>query len=301
MDIERFSDTQIGESTEDNSKLSVLVVDDSATMSEVMGHLLEHVGFSCQHAKNGVEAINLFLERDFDLVVTDLYMPKMDGYQLVQQITKVSKARKKLTRVLVTSSNNKKTTIVSFLSATRQSRSFIKLGYVVKPWGSGQFLHQIRNLFSEMPGLCSRIEKEIRECVEETNCFTAKNRLVLGVTEQGDGLRIEMGSDHHASMESDTINDYLEQLEENFFFSPVEHIICGVSQLDRQSSASTATLLLLMKGLADKHGKKVRFAGIGRELRAEIKKQGLEEVLGIYEFDSNRVRSFDVSSIHAVA
>ena len=153
----------------------------------------------------------------------------------VQQIAKVSKARKSLTRVLVTSSDNKKTTIVSFLSAARLSGNAIKLGYVVKPWGSGQFLHQIRNLFCEITELCSRIDREIRECVEETNFFPGKNRLILGVTEQDDGLRIELGNDHHTSMESDTINDYLEQLEENIFFSPVEYIICGVSQLDRRS------------------------------------------------------------------
>ncbi|GEM_PF-2385490 len=295
MGIESFTD-KLDETTQVDWNFSALIVDYSISMGDITGQLLGQIGCSCQYARNGVEAINLFSKGDFDLVVTDLHMPKMNGYQFVEDIAKISKSRKRLTRVLVTSSDSKRTTILSFLSMARRSGNTLHLGYVIKPWSSVQFFHQIRNLFCEFRSLCSKIDREIKGCVDEPPSYVGKNRLFLGVTEREGGVRIEVGSDYQVSVESETITDYLEQLEESMFFSPVDTFVFGVGQLDRRAPQSMVTLLLLIKGFADKHEKKIQFVDLGRDLREEIKKQGLNEVLGIYESGQNRAKSEGITT-----
>lgn len=61
----------------------VLVVDDSPGSRAVLAALLGAVGFSCTEAADGGEAFDLHLRHSYDLVVTDLEMPKVDGYELL--------------------------------------------------------------------------------------------------------------------------------------------------------------------------------------------------------------------------
>ncbi len=65
----------------------ILVVDDSATDRRLIGGLVENSGHQVIYAEQGQAAIEL-IERDcFDLVLTDLVMPVMDGLELVAHLT----------------------------------------------------------------------------------------------------------------------------------------------------------------------------------------------------------------------
>ena len=64
----------------------ILLVEDNKTTQEVVSELLEFVGFEVVLAGNGIEALAIFIERSFDLVLTDLNMPAMDGLSLAGQI-----------------------------------------------------------------------------------------------------------------------------------------------------------------------------------------------------------------------
>jgi CheY-like chemotaxis protein len=64
----------------------VLLVEDNKTTQDVVSELLEFVGFEVALADNGIEALAIFMERSFDLVLTDLNMPAMDGLSLAGQI-----------------------------------------------------------------------------------------------------------------------------------------------------------------------------------------------------------------------
>ena len=64
----------------------VLVVDDSKSMQETVSRFLKFIGFEAAFAGNGVEALSLFLKNSFDLVLTDLEMPIMDGWNLARRI-----------------------------------------------------------------------------------------------------------------------------------------------------------------------------------------------------------------------
>lgn len=66
--------------------LRVLVVDDSALVRDLHTFMLKSGGYEVRQATNGVEAIELILRDRFDLVVTDINMPKMDGLELTRRI-----------------------------------------------------------------------------------------------------------------------------------------------------------------------------------------------------------------------
>ncbi len=61
----------------------VMVVDDSLTMRKVTSRVLERHNFSVSVARDGIEALELLEERIPDLMLLDIEMPRMDGYELV--------------------------------------------------------------------------------------------------------------------------------------------------------------------------------------------------------------------------
>ena len=64
----------------------ILVVDDSITVREVERQLLSSRGYDVETAVDGIEGWNLVREGRFDLVVSDIDMPRMNGIELVRRI-----------------------------------------------------------------------------------------------------------------------------------------------------------------------------------------------------------------------
>lgn len=63
----------------------VLIVDDAATVRMYHGKIMQHAGFEVHEAVNGMEALEKSLCESFDLLLVDVNMPKMDGYEFVRQ------------------------------------------------------------------------------------------------------------------------------------------------------------------------------------------------------------------------
>jgi PAS domain S-box-containing protein len=64
----------------------VLVVDDSRETTEMLGKLLELEGAFVDTARSGAEAMQIAQAKRFDLVISDISMPEMDGYQLLNNL-----------------------------------------------------------------------------------------------------------------------------------------------------------------------------------------------------------------------
>lgn len=73
---------------------SILVVDDSRETTEMLTTLLKTEGAWVASARSGEDALRLVRENNFDLVISDISMPAMDGYQLLQEIRAISTAKK---------------------------------------------------------------------------------------------------------------------------------------------------------------------------------------------------------------
>ena len=80
----------------------VLVVDDSLTTRSLERSILESRGYEVVVAADGVDALERLRSQPIDLVVSDLEMPRMDGYELTAEIRRDERLRR-LPVVLVTS------------------------------------------------------------------------------------------------------------------------------------------------------------------------------------------------------
>lgn len=67
----------------DNKSIRVLLVDDDSTFRFLLARRLERMGLYFEEAENGEKAIELLGESKFDLVITDIYMPKKDGFEVI--------------------------------------------------------------------------------------------------------------------------------------------------------------------------------------------------------------------------
>ena len=69
-----------------------LVVDDQQDIRDILSDILAAMGFEVAVAHSGNEGLNTFLRTSFDLVLTDLKMPGMDGWSLALRIKEESSA-----------------------------------------------------------------------------------------------------------------------------------------------------------------------------------------------------------------
>jgi two-component system chemotaxis sensor kinase CheA len=83
------------------TKISVLVVEDSITARTLMKNILETAAYTVRTAVDGVDAINALKDQNFNIVVSDVEMPRMNGFDLTARIRADRKLRD-LPVVLVT-------------------------------------------------------------------------------------------------------------------------------------------------------------------------------------------------------
>ncbi|MCD8188436.1 MAG: response regulator transcription factor [Ruminococcus sp.] len=66
----------------------ILVVDDEANIRRVVREYAEFEDYEVTEAENGMEAVNLCRENDYDLIIMDIMMPRLDGYSACKEIRK---------------------------------------------------------------------------------------------------------------------------------------------------------------------------------------------------------------------
>ncbi len=69
--------------------MKILVVDDEMLIRNVVREYMALENYEVEEASDGDEAINLFRNNDYDLVIMDVMMPKKDGFQTVKELKKI--------------------------------------------------------------------------------------------------------------------------------------------------------------------------------------------------------------------
>jgi twitching motility two-component system response regulator PilH len=115
----------------------ILIVDDSATNRHFLSEMLARHGYRCTTAQSGQEAIDKAKAEQPDLVLMDVVMPDMDGYQATRAITR-DEATKNIPVILCTS----KSEATDQLWGLRQGAK----AYVVKPVNEKELLAKITAL-----------------------------------------------------------------------------------------------------------------------------------------------------------
>ena len=65
---------------------SILLVDDSLSIRKFVGRMLEAAGYDVDTAVDGEEGLRKARERSYRLIITDLEMPKVNGYEVIQAL-----------------------------------------------------------------------------------------------------------------------------------------------------------------------------------------------------------------------
>ncbi len=117
----------------------ILAVDDSAAMRQMVGITLTGAGHDVQQAADGREALQ-FAERErFDLVITDVNMPVMDGLTLVKHLRSMPSYRGVPLLVLTTEATTEKKLEGKAAGAT---------GWLVKPFNPDRLLATVAKVLS---------------------------------------------------------------------------------------------------------------------------------------------------------
>nr|BFD40937.1 hypothetical protein FFPRI1PSEUD_24360 [Pseudomonas sp. FFPRI_1] len=70
---------------------NALLVDDNTFVLAMLSEQLDKLGYNCCMASDGVEALVKFGQSQFDIVITDINMPRMDGYALTLKLREQEK------------------------------------------------------------------------------------------------------------------------------------------------------------------------------------------------------------------
>lgn len=104
---------------------SILVVDDSASLRSSLEAALRNAGFEVTLAEDGVDAVRILDGRGFDLVITDVNMPQMDGITLIRRLR--VDHRHKYTPVLMLTTSSEVETM-------KQGKEAGATGWMSKPY-----------------------------------------------------------------------------------------------------------------------------------------------------------------------
>ena len=120
--------------------MKILICDDEALIRNVIKEYLVLENYEVLEAENGLEAIDIVQNQDVDLVVMDIMMPKMDGYQAVREIKKIKD--------------------VPFIMLSARNEEFDKLigfdigidDYVTKPFSPKELIARIKAVTKRTKG-----------------------------------------------------------------------------------------------------------------------------------------------------
>jgi DNA-binding response OmpR family regulator len=112
---------------------NILIVDDEIKIREILKEYAEFEGFSADMAGDGFEAVSMAKEHQYDLIIMDIMMPKLDGFSAVKKIRGENDS-------------------VSFLMLSARGEEYDKLygfelgidDYVVKPFSPKEVMARIK-------------------------------------------------------------------------------------------------------------------------------------------------------------
>lgn len=117
--------------------LKVLAIDDSKTIRELLRSVMEEAGFDYTSAVDGVDGVERYAEVRPDIVITDINMPNMDGYGVIDAIRKGNIDNQVPILVLTTESGDK---------LKQRARQAGATGWIVKPFDDVSLVSVIRRV-----------------------------------------------------------------------------------------------------------------------------------------------------------
>lgn len=115
----------------------ILAVDDSNSMRQMVSFTLKGAGYEVTDAEDGQIALNIAKQEKFDLVLSDVNMPNMDGLSLVRELRKLPAFKFTPILMLTTEAGKEKKMEGKQAGAT---------GWIVKPFNPDQLLATVKRV-----------------------------------------------------------------------------------------------------------------------------------------------------------
>jgi EAL domain-containing protein (putative c-di-GMP-specific phosphodiesterase class I)/response regulator of citrate/malate metabolism len=149
------------------AKLKVLYVEDEEDLQKETKGLFDDIFLQVDCAKDGKEALDIYLQNstDYDLIITDLNMPKMNGIELIKEIKKINE-----------------TQVIIVISAHNESEYFLQSihsginGYVLKPFDFEGFFFTLDKCIQDIDKT-SQIPKDDQEQTKPLSKLDLSQRL----------------------------------------------------------------------------------------------------------------------------
>lgn len=116
---------------------SILTVDDSPSLRQMVAFTLKSAGYQVAEAADGQEGLEIAKKQVFDLVLTDQNMPKMDGLTLIRSLRMLVAYKKVPILMLTTESSPEMKT---------KGRAAGANGWIVKPFNPNRLLEVVKKV-----------------------------------------------------------------------------------------------------------------------------------------------------------
>lgn len=115
----------------------ILAVDDSASMRQMVAFALQGAGFEVTQAEDGQEALDIAQGKQFDAVVADVNMPRMDGITLIRSLRGIDSY--KFTPLLML-------TTEAGMDKKQEGKAAGATGWIVKPFEPDQLVSTLQRV-----------------------------------------------------------------------------------------------------------------------------------------------------------
>lgn len=116
----------------------ILVVDDEQRIREIIKEYAEFNGFQVTQAEDGMEAVEKVKNEDFDIIIMDIMMPKLDGYSACKEIKKL----KEIPVIMLSARGEEYDKLFGFEIGVDD--------YVVKPFSPKELMARIRAVMNRV-------------------------------------------------------------------------------------------------------------------------------------------------------
>jgi len=196
---------------------TILLIDDEDRMLDLLELFLMPSGYKCIKAHDGAEAIKIVTNNEIDLVILDVMMPVMDGWETCNRIREFSTVP-----ILMLTARTDKVDVVKGLNAGADD-------YLTKPFDDAELLARVNSLFRRIPVEKTIIKSDGYEL--DTTRFTLNfqnKNVVLTMKEYKiietlikNPLRtytreqlLHMAWDYHSSTDIRTVDSHIRNLRE---------------------------------------------------------------------------------------
>lgn len=129
-------------------KINLLIAEDEERLRKIIAKYFMSEGFRVLEAENGVEALEIFGEEEIDLIILDVMMPQLNGWNVLKKIRQSSE----VPVILLTARNSEDDTLLGFDLGTDD--------YVAKPFRTSELVARVKALLNRAGKLSKQNQAE---------------------------------------------------------------------------------------------------------------------------------------------